>query len=67
MILDYEALGVLKEIEDEVKDFKPGDRVIVRVITPDWDSQTEQHGFSSQSGGLFRSWKYSNFKNGSIQ
>ena len=64
MILGHEALGVVEEIGDEVKDFKPGDRVIVPAITPDWGSQAEQRGFPTQSGGLLGGWKYSNFKDG---
>ena len=64
MILGHEAIGVVDEIGDEVKDFKPGDRVIVPAITPDWGSNDAQRGFPSQSGGLLGGWKYSNSKDG---
>ena len=64
MILGHEAIGVVDEIGDEVKDFKPGDKVIVPAITPDWGSKDAQRGFPSQSGGLLGGWKYSNFKDG---
>ena len=30
MILGHEALGIVDEVGDMVRDFKPGDRVIVR-------------------------------------
>jgi isopropanol dehydrogenase (NADP+) len=64
MILGHEAIGVVDEIGDEVKDFKIGDKVIVPAITPDWGSNDAQRGFPSQSGGLLGGWKYSNFKDG---
>jgi threonine dehydrogenase-like Zn-dependent dehydrogenase len=64
MILGHEALGVVDEVGSEVKDFKPGDRVIVPAITPDWDSEAVQRGFPSQSGGALGGWKFSNFKDG---
>ena len=64
MILGHEALGVVDEVGNEVKDFKPGDRVIVPAITPDWDSEAVERGFPSQSGGALGGWKFSNFKDG---
>ena len=38
MILGHEAVGVVDEVGALVKDFKPGDKVIVSAITPDWNS-----------------------------
>jgi len=64
MILGHEALGVIDEVGSEVKDFKPGDKVIVPAITPDWYSDAAQRGFSSQTGGALGGWKFSNFKDG---
>ncbi|MDL2246752.1 NAD(P)-dependent alcohol dehydrogenase [Methanobrevibacter sp. OttesenSCG-928-K11] len=64
LILGHEALGEVVEVGDMVKDFKPGDRVIVPAITPDWGSSAEQKGFPSQSGGPLGGWKFSNFKDG---
>ncbi|MCT2918504.1 NAD(P)-dependent alcohol dehydrogenase, partial [Limosilactobacillus fermentum] len=34
MILGHEACGVVVEVGEDVKDFKPGDRVLVPAITP---------------------------------
>lgn len=51
MILGHEALGIIDEVGDLVRDFKPGDRVIVPAITPDWGDEAEQRGFSSQTTG----------------
>lgn len=64
MILGHESVGIIDEVGDEVKDFKPGDKVIVPAITPDWGSNAEQRGYSSQSNGLLGGWKFSNHKDG---
>lgn len=64
MILGHEALGIVDEVGSEVKDFKPGDRVIVPAITPDWGEEAEQRGFPSQTTGACGGWKFSNFKDG---
>jgi alcohol dehydrogenase (NADP+) len=64
LILGHEALGIVDEVGSEVKDFKPGDRVIVPAITPDWGTEAAQRGFPSQTGGPLGGWKFSNFKDG---
>ena len=64
MILGHEAVGVVDEVGSEVKDFKPGDRVIVPAITPDWGSEAAQRGFPSQSGGALGGWKHSHSEDG---
>src|SRR5690554_928111 len=35
-IIGHEAAGVVDTVGAEVKDFKPGDRVLVPTITPNW-------------------------------
>lgn len=64
MILGHEAVGEVVEVGSEVKDFKPGDRVIVPAITPDWNSQEAQLGFPQHSGEMLGGWKFSNYKDG---
>jgi threonine dehydrogenase-like Zn-dependent dehydrogenase len=64
MILGHEALGIVDEVGDLVRDFKHGDRVIVPAITPDWGDEAEQRGYSSQTTGPLGGWKFSNFKDG---
>jgi alcohol dehydrogenase (NADP+) len=64
MILGHEAIGVIDEVGDEVKDFKPGNRVIIPAITPDWVSEAAQRGFPTQSGGPLGGWKHSNYEDG---
>lgn len=64
MILGHEAVGEVVEVGALVKDFKPGDKVLVSAITPDWNSKAAQEGYSMHSGGMLAGWKFSNFKDG---
>lgn len=64
MILGHEAVGEVVEVGSEVKEFKPGDRVIVPCTTPDWRSLEVQAGFQQHSNGMLAGWKFSNFKDG---
>ena len=64
MILGHEGCGEVVEVGSLVKDFKPGDRVLVPAITPDWNSLEAQAGYSMHSGGMLAGWKFSNFKDG---
>lgn len=64
MILGHEAVGEVVEVGSEVKDFKPGDRVVVPAITPDWRSEPAVKGYPQHSKGLLTGWKFSNFKDG---
>ena len=64
MILGHEAVGEVVEVGSLVKFFKPGDKVIVPAITPDWSAVEAQAGYSMHSGGMLSGWKFSNFKDG---
>ena len=64
MILGHEAVGEVVEVGSLVKEFKPGDRVIVPAITPDWGALASQGGYAMHSGGMLAGWKFSNFKDG---
>jgi threonine dehydrogenase-like Zn-dependent dehydrogenase len=64
MILGHEAVGEVVEVGNLVKDFKPGDKVLVSAITPDWNSLEAQAGYGMHSGGMLAGWKFSNFKDG---
>ena len=55
MILGHEAVGKVVEVGSLVRCFKPGDKVIVPAITPDWNSLEAQAGYSMQfSIGSFK-------------
>ncbi len=64
MILGHECCAEVVEVGSMVKDFKPGDRVLVPAITPDWNSLEAQAGFQMHSNGMLAGWKFSNFKDG---
>jgi threonine dehydrogenase-like Zn-dependent dehydrogenase len=64
LILGHEAVGEIVEIGNGVKDFKPGDRVVIPAITPDWRTVEVQNGFHQHSGGMLAGWKFSNIKDG---
>jgi len=64
LILGHEASAEVVEVGSLVKDFKPGDRVLIPAITPDWNSLQAQAGYSMHSGGMLGGWKFSNFKDG---
>lgn len=64
MILGHEGCGEVVEVGEAVKDFKPGDRIMVAAITPDWNSLAAQSGFPMHSGDMLGGWKFSNFKDG---
>jgi isopropanol dehydrogenase (NADP+) len=53
LTLGHEAVGIVQEVGSNVKLFKPGDRVLVGAITPDWGDPASQAGHSSQSGALW--------------
>lgn len=64
LILGHEGVGEVVETGGLVRDFKPGDKVIIPAITPDWNSLEAQAGFSMHSGGMLGGWKFSNIKDG---
>jgi len=64
MILGHECCAEVVEVGSLVKDFKPGDRVLVPAITPDWNSLEAQAGYAMHSNGMLAGWKFSNFKDG---
>jgi len=64
LTLGHEAVGIVHQVGSEVRRFKPGDRVVVGAITPDWGDPASQAGHSSQSGAALGGWKFANIKDG---
>ena len=48
-ILGHESIGEVVEVGSAVKNFKPGDRVIVNCCTPEWSSPLLQDGFDNNA------------------
>ncbi|MEV4475256.1 NAD(P)-dependent alcohol dehydrogenase [Nonomuraea salmonea] len=64
LTLGHEGVGVVHEVGDEVRTFRPGDRVLVGAITPDWGDLAAQNGHPSQSCGPLGGFKFANSKDG---
>lgn len=60
--LGHESIGEVVEVGSQVQDFKPGDRVLVPSITPDYlFSHDHQIGNVAQhSGGFLRGYRFTN-------
>lgn len=63
-ILGHEAVGEVVEVGEKVEDFKPGDRVVVPAITPDWRTLEVQEGYHQHSGGMLAGYRFTNIKDG---
>ncbi|MBH5333833.1 NAD(P)-dependent alcohol dehydrogenase [Streptomyces pactum] len=64
LTLGHEAVGVVEAVGGEVRDFRPGDRVLVGAITPDWGDLASQNGYPSQSGGPLGGFRFANLEDG---
>ncbi|GGJ12199.1 NAD(P)-dependent alcohol dehydrogenase [Streptomyces brasiliensis] len=64
LTLGHEAVGIVHAVGSEVRDFRPGDRVLVGAITPDWSDLASQNGHPSQSGAPLGGFKFANTKDG---
>ncbi|NUS05819.1 MAG: NAD(P)-dependent alcohol dehydrogenase [Nonomuraea sp.] len=64
LTLGHEAVGVVHEVGSEVRDVRPGDRVLAGAITPDWGDLASQNGHPSQSGAPLGGFKFANSKDG---
>jgi threonine dehydrogenase-like Zn-dependent dehydrogenase len=53
-ILGHEVVGEVVEVGSLVKDFKPGDKVIVPAVTPYWEKIESQMGFHQHCGGMLQ-------------
>ncbi len=64
LTLGHEAVRVVHEVGSQVHHIRPGQRVVVGAITPDWGDPASQAGHPSQSGQALGGWKFANFKDG---
>ena len=63
-VVGHEATAEVVKVGDKVKDFKPGDRVIVPAITPDWLTVPAEEGFSQHCYGMGTGMSFVTFKHG---
>lgn len=66
LTLGHEIVGVVETVGEDVEEFRPGDRVAVGAITPDWGSLAAQAGHPSQSNQALGGWKFANVKDGTF-
>lgn len=59
-IIGHESVGIVVEVGDLVKNFKPGDRVVVPCDTPDWNELGVQTNGNNahDNGTIMSSFKY---------
>ena len=62
MILGHECCAQVVEVGSEVRDFKPGDRVLIPAITPNWSSLEAQAGYAMHSDGNSPTSKTASFR-----
>ena len=80
-ILGHEAVGIVEEVGSEVKRIKPGDKVVVNCVTPDWTALSVQepnencshdHGplasfkFLFQKDGVFAEYFHVNYADANL-
>ncbi|CUX24734.1 NAD(P)-dependent alcohol dehydrogenase [Clostridium sp. C105KSO13] len=66
LILGHEAVGKVVEAGNLVKDFKPGDVVVVPCCTPNWLSLNTQGEYTAHDKGLMASFKFLGSKDGTF-
>jgi len=66
LILGHEGAGEVVTVGADVKDFKPGDKVLIPAITPDWSGLGSQAGYSVHDDQPLGGWKFSNTKDGTF-
>jgi threonine dehydrogenase-like Zn-dependent dehydrogenase len=65
LILGHEAVGIITQVGADVKNFKPGDYVVVPCCTPDWLAPGVQSNVSfSHDVGPMKSFKFLGSKHG---
>lgn len=65
-IVGHESTGEVVEVGSMVKDFKPGDRVIVPAITPNWSTVNSQKGFGQHCYGMGSGMSFVSAKDGTF-
>lgn len=64
LTLGHEAVGIVYKLGREVTGVKEGDRVAVNAITPCFQCDNCQRGYSSQCTEMLGGWRFANVKDG---
>ncbi len=57
--IGHECVGVVEKVGERVEYFKPGDRICVPSLTPDWHSiEAQQGGATFSQGGMAFDWGF---------
>jgi threonine dehydrogenase-like Zn-dependent dehydrogenase len=64
--LGHESVGRVWELGSEVEGFRVGDRVLVNAITPCFQCEFCQRGFTSQCQGMLGGYRYGPKKDGNL-
>ena len=65
-ILGHEAIGEIIAVGKSVKDFKPGDKVVIPCTTPSWKHPDIEDGYHQQAGGLNAAINFSTYEDGTL-
>lgn len=66
-ILGHEAVGEIVEVGNLVKKFKPGDKVVVPCVTPDWEQLgIQSNKYNAHDSGPMASFKFLSSKDGTM-
>ena len=66
LILGHEAVGEVVEAGSVVRNFKPGDIVVVPCTTPNWLAENSQGEYNAHDEGLMASFKFLGSKDGTF-
>lgn len=66
LILGHEAVGEVVEAGGLVRNFKPGDIVVVPCTTPNWLAENSQGEYNAHDEGLMASFKFLGSKDGTF-
>lgn len=64
LTLGHEAVGVIDRLGTAVEGFEAGQRVAVNAITPCYQCQNCQRGYTSQCTQMLGGWKFANVRDG---
>lgn len=64
LIMGHEGIGIVTEVGEDVRRIKPGDKVIIPAVTPDWSEKEIQYNMHQHSGGQLKGINLSSYEDG---